>query len=190
MTQNRLPGKFSEIGGMYPAHLLISQDELTAMVQRLGKQITEDYCGKQILLVSILKGSFIFCSDLVRAIDLPTTVEFMACSSYGDGTSSSGKVKIIKDLDYDIKDKHVILVEDIVDTGLTLSKLKEVLSLRHPASLKICTAFDKPVKRKVELHPEYVGIEVPDEFIIGYGLDYQNYYRNLSEIYAARPVEN
>lgn len=188
MDEKQLNGKFAPIGGLYPAKLMYSEADIMQMVKDLGKRISADYAGDKLLLITILKGSFVFLSDLVRAIDLPLTVEFMRCSSYGNGVVSSGDVKVMQDVDVDIKDRHVLLVEDIVDTGFTLKKIYQMLLERQPKSLEICTAFDKPSRRKVELTPKYVGIEVPDEFIVGYGTDYQDYYRNLPGVYAARPV--
>lgn len=189
MDQKQLNGKFTPIGGMYPAKLMYSEEDIKAMVGRLGQRVSQDYAGEKLLLISILKGSFVFLSDLVRTIDLPVIVEFIRCSSYGNGTVSSGDVKIVQDVNCDIKGRHVLLVEDIVDTGFTLKIIYQLLKEREPASLEICTAFDKPSRRKVVLEPKYVGIEVPDEFIVGYGTDYQDYYRNLSGVYAARPVQ-
>lgn len=186
MSTAQFQGKFSPVNGLVPVRVLVPKTEISAMVKRLAKQITADYRGEQILLVAILKGSFLFLSDLVKEIDLEVEVDFMACSSYGNDTSSSGVVKILKDLDQDISNKHVILVEDIVDTGLTLNKIAELLSTRNPATLRICTAFDKPSRRKVDVEIPYKGIEIPDEFIVGYGLDYQGFYRNLEEVYILR----
>lgn len=190
MEQKQLNGKFAPVGGLYPATLLYSEADVAERVKHLGEQITRDYAGEQLLLITILKGSFVFLSDLVRAIDLPLTVEFMRCSSYGTGVVSSGEVKIMQDVNSDIKGKHVLIVEDIVDTGLTLKKIYQMLLEREPKSLEICTAFDKHSRRIVDLTPKYVGIEVPDEFIVGYGTDYQDYYRNLPGVYAVRPVED
>lgn len=186
MTTEQFAGKFSPVNGLVPAQVLIPKAEIAAAVTRLAKQITSDFSGEKILLVAVLKGSFLFLSDLVKEIDLECEIDFMACSSYGDDTQSSGVVKIIKDLDQDISGRHVILVEDIVDTGLTLNKLVEMLATRNPASLSICTAFDKPSRRKVPVEIAYPGLEIPDEFIVGYGLDYQGFYRNLEEVYILR----
>lgn len=164
------------------AKVLIEEQEIKKMVARLGAQITQDYAGKELVLIGILKGGFTFLADLARAVDLPLQIDFMAVSSYGLETKTSGVVKITRDADLNISGKHVIVVEDIIDTGLTLNKLMEILSTRNPASLAICAAFDKPSRRKIDLKAKYTGIEVPDEFIVGYGLDYANYYRNLPNI--------
>ena len=159
--------------------ILIDEDELRAIVERLGEQITEDYKGKDVLLIGILKGSVIFMADLMRAIDLPCNIDFMAVSSYGSGTESSGRVKINKDLDNDIQDKDIIIIEDILDSGKTLYYIRDILSARKPASIKICTLFDKPERREADIKADYIGSLVPNEFIVGYGLDYAEYYRNL-----------
>ena len=162
--------------------ILIDEDELRAIVERLGEQITEDYKGKDVLLIGILKGSVIFMADLMRAIDLPCNIDFMAVSSYGNGTESSGRVKINKDLDNDIQGKDIIIIEDILDSGKTLYYIRDILSARKPASIKICTLFDKPERREADIKADYIGSLVPNEFIVGYGLDYAEYYRNLPYI--------
>lgn len=162
--------------------ILISEEELKNIVKRIGKQITEDYRGKDLLLVSVLKGSVIFMADLMREIDLPCNIDFMAVSSYGSGTKSSGVVKIIKDLDQSIECKDLLIVEDILDSGRTLNYIREILSARNPKSIKICTLFDKPERRDVDIFADYIGAPVPNEFIVGYGLDYNEYYRNLPYI--------
>ncbi len=162
--------------------VLISREEIQSVVTRLAQQITRDYQGKEIVIVGVLKGSFIFMADLVRQIPLPVVIDFMSVSSYYGGTKSSGVVKIIKDLDVDIEGKHVLIVEDIVDSGLTLANLKEMLMTRNPASLRVCAAFDKPDRRKVDIAAEYTGMKIPDAFIIGYGLDYDGVYRNLPDV--------
>lgn len=159
--------------------ILFSEEVLAERIGELGAQITEDYRGKSLTVVGILKGSNIFTSDLVRKIDLPLRMEFMAVSSYGNTTESSGVVKILKDLDNSIEGEHVLIVEDIVDSGLTLKYLKEILATRNPASVKVCTLLDKPARRKENIVPDYCGFEVPDEFIVGYGIDYAERYRNL-----------
>ena len=166
----------------YVKEVLISREEIDRMVTGLADRITKDYQGREVVMVGILKGSFIFMSDLVRKIDLPMVIDFMSVSSYYGGTKSSGVVKIVKDLDNDIEGKHVIIVEDIVDSGLTLGHLKEMLLTRNPASLAVCAAFDKPDRRKVDIAAEYTGSKIPDEFIIGYGLDYDGKYRNLPDV--------
>ncbi len=166
---------------------LYSKADLEATVARLGKEISEDYKGKTPVMVAVLKGAFIFMADLVRQIEIPCTVDFMVVSSYGKGTTSSGSVKIIKDLDTNIEGKDVIIVEDILDSGITLSNLIRILQQRRPASIKICTLFDKPARHKVEIEVDYNGLEVPDEFIVGYGLDYAEIYRNYPEIAVLKP---
>ena len=166
----------------YVKGVLIPRDEIDRMVSRIADQITQDYRGREIVMVGVLKGSFIFMSDLVRKINLPMVLDFMSVSSYYGGTKSSGVVKIIKDLDVDIEGRHVIIVEDIVDSGLTLQNLKEMLLTRNPASLKVCAAFDKPDRRKADITAEYTGMKIPDEFIIGYGLDFDGKYRNLPDV--------
>lgn len=162
--------------------VLISQSELQDIVKRLGTQISEDYKDKDLLLVSVLKGSVIFMADLMRSIQIPCNIDFMAVSSYGNGTKSSGVVKIIKDLDSSIEGKDLLIVEDILDSGRTLNYIKGILQARSPSSIKICTLFDKPERREVDLYADYIGSEVPNEFIVGYGLDYSEYYRNLPYI--------
>ncbi|QEK11935.1 hypoxanthine phosphoribosyltransferase [Crassaminicella thermophila] len=161
------------------AQILFSEQEIEEKVAELGKQITKDYEGKDLILIGVLKGANIFMSDLMRKIDIPVTIDFMAVSSYGLSTESSGVVKILKDLDQSIEDKHVIIIEDIIDTGLTLHYLCENLLSRKPKSLKICTLLDKPERRKVDINIDYKGFDIPDEFIIGYGIDYAEKYRNL-----------
>ena len=160
--------------------VLYSEEQLDKMVKRMGKQISEDYKDKNLLLVSILKGSVIIMADLMRAITIPAEIDFMSVSSYGDDTKTSGRVRIIKDLDKDISGYDVLLVEDILDSGKTLSYLINILQARNPKSIKICTMFDKPERRIVEsISADYAGGLVPDEFIVGYGLDYAQKYRNL-----------
>lgn len=157
-----------------------SEERLAEIVAKLGKQISEDYKEKNLLLVSVLKGSVIFMADLMRAITVPCEIDFMCVSSYQNGTKSSGVVKIIKDLDINLEGKDVLIVEDILDSGRTLSYLKTILESRNPSSIKICTLLDKPERRVVaDLVADYAGAEVPDEFIVGYGLDYGEKYRNL-----------
>lgn len=166
---------------------LITKEELEATVARLGREITEDYRGKTPLFIAVLKGAFIFMADLVRQVDLPCTLDFMAVSSYGAGMTTSGRVKIIKDLDTNIEGKDVIIVEDILDSGVTLNCLIQMLQTRKPASLRLCTLFDKPARHKVDIHSDYIGVEVPNEFIVGYGLDYAEVYRNYPEIAVLKP---
>lgn len=162
--------------------VLISKEELNEIVERLGAQISEDYKDKNLMLVSILKGSVMFMADIMRAVTIPCVIDFMAVSSYGSGTKTSGVVKIIKDLDSSIEGKDLLIIEDILDSGRTLSYIKEILSARKPNSIKICTLFDKPERREAPIYADYVGSKVPNEFIVGYGLDYDEYYRNLPYI--------
>ncbi|MCD7827438.1 MAG: hypoxanthine phosphoribosyltransferase [Clostridiales bacterium] len=160
--------------------ILFSEEQLKAVIKSLGEQITRDYEEKNLLLVSILKGSVIIMADLMREIKIPAEIDFMAVSSYGGDTKTSGTVKIIKDLDRDIAGYDLLIVEDILDSGKTLSYLKDILTARNPKSIKICTLFDKPERREVpNIKADYVGAVVPDEFIVGYGLDYDQKYRNL-----------
>ncbi len=159
--------------------VLLSTDQIEKIVKRLGEQITKDYEGKNLLVVSILKGSIMFMADLLREIKLDCKIDFMAVSSYGSGTRTSGAVKIIKDLSIDLSGYDILLVEDILDSGVTLSNLKELLMLRKPASLKICAFLDKPDRRKADIVADYTGASIPDEFVVGYGLDYDEKYRNL-----------
>jgi len=167
--------------------VLFDREEVMARVKELGQEITNDYQGKDLLVIGILKGAFIFMADLVREIDLPLEIDFMDVSSYGVSTVSSGEVRIIKDLDYSIKEKDVLIIEDIVDTGLTLHYIKEILKKRGPRSIKICCLLDKPSRRRAEIIPEYVGFTIPDKFIVGYGLDYAEQYRNYPAVCVLKP---
>lgn len=162
--------------------ILFSEEQLNKRVAELGAEITAEYMGKPLTVVGILKGSNIFTSDLVRKINLPLKMDFMAVSSYGNATESTGVVKIMKDLDRSIEGENILIVEDIVDSGLTLKYLKENLLTRNPASVRICTLLDKPARRKEEVKVDFKGYEVPDEFIVGYGIDYAERYRNLPYI--------
>lgn len=162
--------------------ILVTQEELTQICKKLGKQITDDYAGKKLLVVAILKGSVYFFTDLTRYIDLPCAIDFMQASSYGEGTVSSGKVKIIKDIRDDLTGFDVLLVEDILDTGRTLCSIKEMLEKRNPNSVSIVTLLDKPARRIAKISADYVGVDVPNEFVVGYGLDYNELYRNLPYI--------
>ena len=162
--------------------ILFTQDQVAARVQELAAQITRDYAGKTPLVVGVLRGSFIFMADLVRHLDLPLTLDFMAASSYGAGTSSSGQVEIKKDISSSIEGYHVIIVEDILDSGNTLYYLLDVLKLRKAASIRICTLLDKPERRAKPIQADYTGFVVPDAFVVGYGLDYNQQYRNLPYI--------
>lgn len=168
--------------------ILISEEELKILAERLGAEISRDYAGKEILLVGLLKGSFVFLSDLMRQITIPCSVDFMIASSYGAATVSSGKVDIKKDLSSDIKGKHVLIVEDIIDSGITLNAVMALLEKREPASLKLCSCLSKPDRRVKEVKIDYLGQEIPDEFVIGYGLDYNEKYRNLPYVGVIDPA--
>ncbi|MEA4919574.1 MAG: hypoxanthine phosphoribosyltransferase [Clostridiaceae bacterium] len=167
--------------------VLYTSEQLHETVCGLGKKISMDYAGKDPILVSVLKGAFVFMADLIREVTIPCSLDFMSVSSYGCGTTSSGRVKIIKDLDTNIEGKHVIIVEDILDSGITLSHLVELLKSRKPASLAICTLLDKPERRKANVDVDYKGISIPDEFVVGYGLDYDEKYRNLPDLCVLKP---
>ena len=167
--------------------VLIPSSDIQEKVTEIGERITEDYKGKRLLLVGVLRGAVIVLGDLMRKIDLPCEIDFMDISSYGTGTSSSGVVRILKDLEEDITDRHVLVVEDIIDTGLTLSYLLRSLQARKPASLEIFALLSKPSRRRVELDVKYLGFEVPDEFVVGYGLDFAGAYRNLPDICVLKP---
>ncbi len=171
------------------AQILISESEIKAKLKELGAKISEDYKGEDVLFVGILKGCIHFYSDLTREISIPMTMDFMAISSYGSGTTSSGEVKMLKDLDKSICGKNVIIVEDIIDSGNTLSYLKRLLESRKPKSVKICTLLDKPSRRKVNIQPDYCCFTIPDEFVFGYGLDVDQQYRNLKDIYILDPKD-
>lgn len=162
--------------------VLYSEKEIAEIVSELGAKISEDYKDKNLLMVSVLKGSVVFMSDLMRSVTIPCEIDFMSVSSYGDKTKSSGTVRILKDLDRDIANYDVLLVEDILDSGKTLNYLMDLLYARNPASIRICTLFDKPDRREVDIYADYKGLLVPDEFIVGYGLDYAEKYRNLPYI--------
>ena len=162
--------------------VLISEEDVDAKIAEIGKQISEDYAGESVHLLCILKGSVFFTCELAKRITVPVSLDFMSVSSYGDGTASSGIVKIAKDLDETIEGKNVIVIEDIIDSGRTLSHLVKLLSQREPASLTLCTLLDKPDRRVVEVDVKYTGFEIPDEFVVGYGLDYAQKHRNLPYI--------
>ena len=167
--------------------ILYTEEELRSRVRELGSQITADYAGREPLLISVLRGSYIFMADLTRAIHLNVTVDFMAVSSYGAGTASSGQVEIKKDLSDSIEGRELILVEDILDSGNTLYYLLDVLRARKPASIRICTLMDKPERRAKPIKADYVGFTIPDAFIVGYGLDYAEKYRNLPYVGVLKP---
>ena len=167
--------------------VLITEEELSNKVRELGARISEDYRGRNLLMVSVLKGSVIFMADLMRAITVDARVDFMAVSSYGNGVKTSGVVKIIKDLDLPLDGYDILIVEDILDSGKTLSYLIENLKQRNPASVRIAALLDKPERREVDIRPDYKGFEVPDEFVVGYGLDYAEKYRNLPFVGVLKP---
>ncbi|MCI8595048.1 MAG: hypoxanthine phosphoribosyltransferase [Oscillospiraceae bacterium] len=167
--------------------VLFTEEQLKTRVKEMGAEIRRDYAGKEPVLVSILRGSFMFTADLMRALDLPCKVDFMAASSYGSGTSSSGQVKLIKDLVEDIEGKDVLVLEDILDSGNTLSSLLELLKERKPASIKLCVLLDKPERREKPVAVHYTGFSIPDAFVVGYGLDYDEKYRNLPYIGILKP---
>ena len=167
--------------------VLLSADEIQEKVKELGAQISKDYEGKNLMLISILKGSIVFMSDLMRAITIHCKIDFMAVSSYGSSTKTSGVVRILKDLDIPLENYDVLIVEDILDSGMTLDYITKILNERHPNSIKICTLLDKPARRKIDIKADYVGFLVPDEFVVGYGLDYDERYRNVPFVGVLRP---
>lgn len=170
------------------ASVLIDQEALRDRVAALGEEISEDYAGRDLLLVGVLKGAIFFLADLMRELSIPCEIDFMAISSYGGRTDSSGVVRILKDLDINISGRHVLVVEDIIDSGLTLSYLMRSLGARRPGSLEVCALLTKPERREIELPVRYVGFEIPNEFVIGYGLDYAEKYRNLPYIGVMDPA--
>ncbi len=162
--------------------VLLSTREIADKVQELAHQVSQDYRGKNPLLVCVLKGAVIFLADLIRCLEIPVEIDFMAVSSYGDSTQTSGVVRILKDLDTSIEGRDILLVEDIIDTGLTLSYLRENLLSRNPRSVKLIALLDKPERRQVDVEPDYCGFCIPDQFVVGYGLDYKQQYRHLPEV--------
>ncbi len=169
------------------AEILISEEAIQRRVAELGKQITLDFAGSEVLMIAVLKGAMLFLADLVRHVNLPVAMDFLAVSSYGAGTSSSGVVRILKDLDDPIEGRNVVIVEDIVDSGRTLDYLLRMFRQRHPATLHVCTLLDKRERREINVPIDYVGFEVPDEFVVGYGLDFAEYYRQLPFIGVLKP---
>ncbi len=162
--------------------ILVTEQELNIIAKKLAKQITEDYAGKKLLIVGVLKGSIYFFTDLSRYIELPCNIDFIQASSYGAGTTTSGTIKIIKDISDDLSGFDVLLVEDILDTGRTLKHIKDMIAKRNPNSIAVVTLLDKPARREVDIYADYIGVDVPNAFVVGYGLDYNQYYRNLPYI--------
>ena len=167
--------------------VLFSKEEIKNRVKELGEQITRDLDGEEVVVIGILKGCALFFSDLIREIDLKVDVDFMVCSSYENDTKSSGNVKIIKDANVDVKDKVVLIVEDIIDSGRTMYNLKEIFKVRHCKAFKVCTLLNKQERRVADIEADYIGFEVPNEFVVGYGLDYAGKYRNLPEVGVLKP---
>ena len=167
--------------------VLIEEDAIAEKVKELGAKISADYAGKKLLVLGVLKGSFVFMADLIRAITVPCEIEFMAVSSYRSGVKSSGVVKIIKDIDINPQDYNILIVEDILDSGLTLKYLKELLMQRHASDIRIATLLDKPARRAADIQADYTCLEVPDEFVVGYGLDFAEKYRNLPYVGVLKP---
>jgi hypoxanthine phosphoribosyltransferase len=168
-------------------HILVTEQQIRDAAANLGRQLTEDYTGKDLLLIGVLRGAIMFIVDLARSIDLPLTLDFMAVASYGASTETSGIVRILKDLDSSIEGKHVLIVEDIIDSGLTLNYILETLRTRNPASLRVCTLLNKVERRRVDVPVDYVCFNIPDEFVVGYGLDFNQIYRNLPFVGVLKP---
>jgi hypoxanthine phosphoribosyltransferase len=171
----------------YIEEILISREQLQVRIAEMGAQISQDYAGQDLLLLAVLKGSIMFLSDLMRQISVPHTIDFMATSSYGPELQSSGVVRILKDLDRPIAGRNVLIVEDIIDTGQTLDYLVRILQARNPRSLRICTLLNKPSRREIEVSVDYIGFDIPNKFVLGYGLDYVELYRNLPYIAVLAP---
>ena len=167
--------------------VLISGEDMQKRIREIAAEINREYKGQSLVVVGILKGAVLFYADLVRQLDMDVRFDFMTISSYGGGTESSGEVRIRKDLDTSIRDKHVLIVEDIIDSGLTLTNLRQVLSTRQPASLRICCMLDKPSRRKVEIKPDYCCFEIPDKYVVGYGLDFDQWGRQFSDVFCVKP---
>lgn len=169
------------------AKVLITKEELAAKTKELAARISQDYQGRELLIVSVLKGGFMFAADLMRELTIDASIEFIAVSSYGNSTRSSGAVQIMKDLDRDIKGMDLLIVEDILDSGLTLSYISKILETRGANSIRICTILNKPERRKADIDAHYIGFDIPDEFVVGYGLDYSEKYRNLPFVGVLKP---
>ena len=167
--------------------VLISEQQLADAVKKLGEQISRDYADRNLMMVSVLKGSVVFMADLMRAISVPASIDFMSVTSYGKGVKTSGVVRIIKDLDEELDGRDILIVEDILDSGMTLSYLKEHIMAKGARSIRIATLLDKPERRRVELQADYIGFTIPDEFVVGYGLDYAEHYRNLPDVCILSP---
>jgi len=167
--------------------ILLDEQRLRSVIAELGQRVSDDYRGKNLLMVSVLKGSVVFMADLMRAIDIPCRIDFMSVSSYGSGVKTSGVVKIVKDLDLELAGYDLLIVVDILDSGATLSYIREILSARAPRSIRICTLLDKPERRKADIDADYVGAVIPDKFVVGYGLDYDERYRNLPFVGVLKP---
>ena len=167
--------------------ILLKEEEVDKRIAEVAAMINRDYAGKEVHLICILKGGVFFTCELAKRLTVPVSMDFMSVSSYGSGTESSGVVRIVKDLDESIAGKNVLIVEDILDTGITLSNLVPMLKMRNPNSVKICTILDKPSRRKADIQPDYEGFQVPDEFVVGYGLDYDEKYRNLPYVGVLKP---
>ena len=168
-------------------HILVSERELADKVAEMGRQLAREYAGKELMLIGVLKGAIMFIVDLARAIELPLTLDFMAVASYGASTETSGIVRILKDLDSSIEGKDVLIVEDIIDSGLTLNYILDTLHARNPASLRVCSLLSKPARRRVDVPVDYTCFEIPDEFVVGYGLDFNQIYRNLPFVGVLKP---
>lgn len=169
------------------AEILFTEEQIADIVKGIGERISKDYQNKNLVMISVLKGSLIFMADLMRAVTVPCSIDFLSVSSYGNGTTTTGEVRILKDLDSTLEGKDVLVVEDILDSGVTLSFLLKNLTARHPESIRLCTLLDKPERRRVNIQADYVGTQVPDKFIVGYGLDYAEKYRNLPYIGVLKP---
>jgi hypoxanthine phosphoribosyltransferase len=174
----------------YRLNPLLSQEQIASIVQGLANQISKDYAGKELVLVCILKGAFMFLSDLIRHLRVPVQVDFVRLASYGSGMKTSGKIEITKDVEIPIEKKDVLIIEDIIDSGRTLQFLKDRLALLNPLSIKVCALLDKKARREVDMEADYLGTEVDDIFIVGYGIDFNENYRHLSEIYYVTPIDH